>query len=231
MRCVIHLLVNEPTTVVAHLSLIIKPNPVVIHYLNHDEALIASDNLSAYHLFNLEQSNHRQCIFCSQLADLACSTFLPFITKAGIFIPVPNNPFSISIPQETQTSLFGYVNRFYRQLTGTTPVPGIQRQVDGIVMGTIDPSLHSTSLVPLSPDDVDKFHSLLFSTIVIPRSVFPALFSRLLAVQTPSSESYLRVRRQWELTSHAEWDHNQAFRIFVHDTEEWLRHCSQAAIV
>jgi hypothetical protein len=223
MRFLVHLLINNSTTVVAHLSVTIKPSQVILQYLNDDGALVASDNLSAYQFFHVDLSNHRQCIFRSQLIDRTIvfqrdnesTEFLSLMTKSGVFSAVPNNPFSftISIPQSQPSGFFGYFNRMYRD------IPGISRQVDGIVMGAIEQTLPSNSLTRLSPTDVN---CQLFSNISIPRSVFPTVFSRLLDVKNCPTADYLKVKKQWELTSHAEWDHFYGLRVFVRSTDEWL---------
>jgi hypothetical protein len=238
MRCLVHLLVNETTTVVALMSVTIGPGQVVIHYLNPDDAVIASDNLSAYQFFTVDQSNHRRCAFRSQLVDRTIvfqrdaesSDFLALMTRAGVFSAVPNNAFSfaIAVPAGAPSALAAYVNRVYRHWSGTAPAGGARRAVDGIVMGAIDPALPAGPLAPLAPGDAAGGGALRFSGLAVPRSAFPPLFSRMLAVRGAPVAPYVRARRQWQLTSHAEWDHNAALRVFVRDTEQWLAHAPVA---
>jgi hypothetical protein len=108
-------------SVVAHVSARIKANQVIIHSQSDEDAPIPPDNLSADHFFNLNQSPHRRRNFRSQFVDRTIiskldteTSDLPsLMTKTGVFSAVPNNPlsFTITIPHDSQSSLFGSANR------------------------------------------------------------------------------------------------------------------------
>jgi hypothetical protein len=234
----VHLTVNQTTTIVAEMVVSLGKGEVTIQYLNGDNMVIASDNLSAYKFFQLDQRNHRQCLFRSPLVDRTvvfqrdCDSadFLSLMTRHGHFAAVPNNPYSfeISIQAHRPTDLFGYMNRLYHQFSGDQTSPPC-RPVDGIVLGTIEPSLPPLQCAALTFDDAESLSlsPAFFSTLLIPIDVYPVIYSRLLC-GAASIADYLRIREQWQLTSHAEWGHNYGLRVFVHDTERWL---DQAAVI
>jgi hypothetical protein len=147
------------------------------------------------------------------------------MTRLGHFTAVPNNPYSftISIHAPRTTDLFGYVNRIYHQFSGDQTPPPV-RPVDGIILGTIDPSLPSLQCAALTSAEAESLNlaPVFFSRLCIPIDVYAIIYTRLFSSAAGPMADYMQIREQWQLTSHAEWAHNYGLRLFVHDTEQWL---------
>ncbi|OHT13721.1 hypothetical protein TRFO_16041 [Tritrichomonas foetus] len=155
------------------------------------------------------------------------SNFLQILSKHGILTPLTHDPYSFVITRPSgQNNRFdhivGAIINTFRNEGDSTKI----RPVDGFVYGTIEQILPSCQLARFTVEDASnaKIETLLFSSLSIPIEAYPTLFSRILNINNLDEKisDLMKLKKQWELTSYAEWDHHSALRAFVHDVEEWI---------
>ena len=224
-----HVRVNEKSSVVANLT--VKKSPPTLEFTTDDGQEIFTDALGSFRTFRLDEANNLECCFESPSTsrkftfqrDSDSSKFLDVLSKANLITGVPGQPFCFTVNAQEGQNLLGYVNKFYQSIAKDAG-PGTVRQVDAVVFGTIDVEVPSRNLVQLTKEDAETsdLKKLLFSTLDVKLELFPIIFDRLLDVGECNMTEYLKVKKQWQLTSRGQWLHNNAMRVFVHDIEGWL---------
>lgn len=229
MECMVHVRLNEKTSAVANMTL--KKSPAILVFASDDGQEIFSDPLGSFKTFRVDESNNRECWFEAPglvrkftfQKDSDSSKFLDVLSKSNFIAAVPGHPFSFTVTIPESQNLFGYVNKLYQSIAKDGS-PGTVRQVDAIVFGTTDVELPSKKLAEFTREDAETsdLKKVLFSQLDVKLEIFPVIFDRILNVSSCDMDEYLKVKRQWLLTSKAQWLHNSGMRVFVHNIEAWL---------
>ena len=233
MECNIHIFTENNTSVVAHLILKEEDNEVFMEFKNKDEMIIC-DRVLQYNSLHLDESNHKMCTFQSATLNRIIlfnkesdsAEFLQILSKHGILIPLTHDSYTFVINRNSgQNNRFDIMNVIKHTFISDNDNVKI-RQVDGFIYGTIEQILPTSQFARFTVDDAEtaKLDSLLYSSLSVPIEAYPKILSRLLNVDKIEEKlsDMMKIKKQWELTTHAEWDHHCELRIFVHDVEEWI---------
>lgn len=234
MECLVHIFTTENHAIAVNLVMKIESGEVIIEFWN-DKELITKDRLFQYNSLRLDEVDQKKCtlqsaslnriIIFQKEPDL--SKFLSLLSKHGILTPLTFDQYSfvISRPPNGQINLFDIVGAIRNTFKGENENYKA-RPVDGFIYGTIEPQLPSSQLARFTIEDAKtaKLESLLFSTLQIPIESYSIIISRLLKVENINDKmsDLMKLKKQWELITSAEWKHNCDLRIFVHDVEEWI---------
>lgn len=231
MESLVHIFTTKNHAIAVSLVMKIENGEVIIEFWNGNE-IITTDQLFKYNSLRLDKTDQKKCTLQSKLLNRVIifqkepdlDKFLHLLSEHGILTPFANDQYSFGInrPSKGQMKNFNIYNVIRSTFKGDVKI----RPVDGFIYKTIEQQLPLSQFARFTAEDAStaKLDSLLFSNFSIPIESYSIIISRLLQIDDINNRmtDLMKLKKQWELITFAEWNHHCDLRIFVHDVEQWI---------
>lgn len=234
MESLVHIFTTKNHAIAVSLVMKIESNEVLIEFWNGNDK-ITTDRLFQYNSLRLDKTDQKKCTLQSAALNRVIifqkepdlDKFLHLLSEYGILTPITFDQYSFVISQPTngQMNKFNIVHAIRNTFKGDNENIKI-RPVDGFIYKTIEQQLPFSQFARFTVEDATtaKIDSLIYSSLSIPIELYSIIISKLLKIEDINGRmsDLMKLKKQWELITFAEWNHHCDLRIFVHDVEQWI---------
>ena len=180
--------------------------------LNND-VIVYQDYFFDFNYVIIDKENHIKCTIKNDSINRTfifqdtgkCLSFLLYLSKNNLIFPEDSFSFIIRNKNFKNKIKPQRYNNDYEFVEKELP---FQEFIEITKQDILNSSLSS-------------FH---FSLLNLNLNSYRDFYDKLLLIEDTDNplEDYISTKKQWQLTTYSEWDHNHRFRIFVYELEKWI---------